>query len=223
MVKSQQDIVYKGRAQQTDMAHQRIYNRQHFRPGQFFLFGMLLAAAIIVSDQFTKWLVLESMLRTQGTTPAFLDWFFTRQPLEYFIDQRENYNAVTLTPFLNFVMVWNKGISFGLFNNGEATESASNMMPLVFTGLSLMISILMTIWLAMVRRRLMAWSLAFIIGGAIGNAIDRIRFGAVADFVDLHAGGYHWPAFNVADSAIVIGAALLVIDSIVHRDQKGFL
>jgi signal peptidase II len=68
--------------------------------------------------------------------------------------------------------------------------------------------------------RLAALSLAAIIGGALGNVIDRVRFGAVVDFLDFHVLGYHWPAFNVADSAITVGAAILILESLFNKGEK---
>jgi signal peptidase II len=65
-----------------------------------------------------------------------------------------------------------------------------------------------------------AGGLALILGGALGNVIDRVRFGHVVDFIDLHAGGWHWPAFNVADSAITLGAVLLILDGLVHHEGR---
>jgi signal peptidase II len=178
---------------------------------------------IIFLDQYTKWLVMETMLRTDGANPAFGDWFFTPQPLGMFIDQRETYNNIEITGFLNFVMVWNEGISFGLFDNNDDNMAGGNGLSIVFIGLALIISILMIIWLALARGRLLAWALALIVGGAIGNVIDRIRFGAVADFVDVHVAGWHWPAFNLADTSIAIGALLLVIDTMTSKDKNPFL
>jgi signal peptidase II len=70
------------------------------------------------------------------------------------------------------------------------------------------------------RERLLCSALALILGGALGNVIDRLRFGQVVDFLDAHAGGYHWPAFNVADSAITIGALLLILEGFVHRERR---
>lgn len=175
-------------------------------PGQFFLFGFFLILLIFGLDQYTKWMVMETMLRKGTEVPEFLDWLMTRRPLPLFLDQRETYNTVVLTPFLNFVMVWNTGISFGLFN------SESQAMPLILTGVSLLVSMLMLIWMALTPRRMVLVALALVIGGAVGNALDRIRFGAVVDFVDVHAADLHWPAFNLADSAIVLGAILMIID-----------
>jgi signal peptidase II len=195
--------------------------KQH-KVGKFFLFGIVMIVIIVLADQYAKWLVMETMLRTEAGTPAFFDWFTTRQTLEYFFDQREKYNTVTLTPFLNFVMVWNEGISFGLFNNSDTLEG-NKTMSLVFIGLSLMISLMMIVWLALVRGRLLAWALSLIVGGAIGNVIDRVRFGAVADFIDFHMNGMHWPAFNLADTCIAVGALLLVIDTMTSKEKNPFL
>lgn len=192
-----------------------------FRPGQFFLFGMFIICTIVFLDQYTKWLVLETMLRTEGDTPLFQDWFVTRQPLEFFIDQRESYNSLEITGFLNFIMVWNTGISFGMFSEVSSPE-AGRTMSLVFISLSLMIALMLIVWLALARGRLLAWALAMIVGGAIANVIDRVRFGAVADFVDVHVAGFHWPAFNLADSCIAIGALFLVIDTLTTK-EKGIL
>lgn len=193
------------------------------RTGKFFFFGMVMICVIIFLDQYTKWLVLETMLRTDGANPAFGDWFLTRQPIGMFIDQRETYNNIELTGFLNFVMVWNEGISFGLFDSSDDNMGGGNGLSIVFIGIALIISLLMIVWMALARGRLLVWSLALIVGGAIGNVIDRIRFGAVADFVDLHVAGWHWPAFNLADSSIAIGALLLVIDTMTSKDKNPFL
>jgi signal peptidase II len=84
----------------------------------------------------------------------------------------------------------------------------------LLVGFALLISGALVVWLARETRMLTRLALGLVLGGAVGNAIDRLRFGAVVDFLDFHALGYHWPAFNVADSAIVIGAGLLVLESL---------
>jgi signal peptidase II len=192
-----------------------------FRPGQFFLFGLFVICSIIFLDQYTKWMVLETMLRTAGDNPSFQDWFIKRQPLEFFFDQREVYETREINGFLNLVMVWNTGISFGMFSDNTSLEGNKGL-ALVFIALSLVISLTLIVWLALARSRLLALSISLIVGGAIGNVIDRVRFGAVADFVDLHVSGYHWPAFNLADSCIAIGALFLVIDTLVSKDKGLF-
>ena len=121
--------------------------------------------------------------------------------------------TVEVTPFFNLVMTWNPGISFGLFNTG------SPLNALVLSGLALFIVALLLVWLYRSDRLFIGVGIGLISGGAIGNVIDRIRFGAVADFLDFHIAGYHWPAFNVADSMITIGAAMIVLDTLFDRRQ----
>jgi signal peptidase II len=122
--------------------------------------------------------------------------------------------AVTVLPFFNLVTVWNYGVSFGMFNTGAAATAW------IFSALALAISGALTVWLAKADRVLLTASLGLIIGGAIGNVVDRIRFGAVFDFLDFHAFGWHWPAFNVADSAITVGVAVLFVDSLFGDDGE---
>lgn len=112
---------------------------------------------------------------------------------------------VALTPFLNLVLVFNPGAAFSFLADADGWQRW------FFTLLALAVSA----WIVHTLRRhpdatAMNLSLSLILGGALGNVIDRLRFGAVVDFVDVHAAGWHWPAFNVADSAITVGALLLV-------------
>ncbi|MDJ0948035.1 MAG: signal peptidase II [Alphaproteobacteria bacterium] len=116
--------------------------------------------------------------------------------------------VIEVTGFFNIVMAWNTGVSFGMF----ASDSPYGRWALV--ALALAISAGMAVWLLRAETRLQAAALGLVIGGALGNVIDRLRFGAVADFLDFHAGGYHWPAFNAADSAIAVGVALLLYDAL---------
>jgi len=127
----------------------------------------------------------------------------------FFLDviARHSPPVIEVTPFFNLVQVWNTGVSFGLFQEDSAIRSWT------LIAVAAAVLVWLVLWLRRARTRLMALALGAIIGGAIGNIIDRIRFGAVFDFIDLHAFGWHWPAFNVADSAIVIGVALLLLDS----------
>ena len=111
---------------------------------------------------------------------------------------------IEVTSFFNLVMAWNRGISFSLFRSDWAAG------PYVWAGLAVVVAIALGWWLGRVRHRLAAVALGLVIGGALGNAIDRLRLGAVADFLDFHWQGWHWPAFNLADSAISVGIVLLV-------------
>jgi signal peptidase II len=122
--------------------------------------------------------------------------------------------VIEVTPFFNLVLAWNKGISFGMFNTG------STYGPLLLTGLAIVIVIALCIWLWRADTKWVACALGLVIGGAVGNVIDRVRFGAVVDFLDVHAFGYHWPAFNVADSAICVGAAILILESLFRPSEK---
>lgn len=116
--------------------------------------------------------------------------------------------AVEVLPFFNLVTVWNYGISFGLFN------SDSGFGGVIFIVLALAIVVGLLIWLRRVASARTGLALGLVIGGAVGNIIDRIHFGAVFDFVDFHAFGWHWPAFNLADSAITVGVAALLIETL---------
>lgn len=166
----------------------------------------LIFLFVILADQISKWLVSEAMLRqiTEGAAEpkSLLDWYVAPPPPLPF-------SAIEISPFFNLVVVWNRGISFGLFNH----DSPYGAWLLI--GLSLLITSVFLIWL--LRGSLSAFQslgVSFIIGGALGNVIDRFRFGAVFDFLDFHLGGYHWPAFNVADSAICVGVAILIAHAI---------
>ena len=117
----------------------------------------------------------------------------------------EPYQAVEWAPFLSCVLVFNTGISFGLF----AGETA--LLRWVLIGLALAVSVLLTSWLYKEKRPRVASALGLILGGAIGNVVDRIFRHAVVDFLDLHIGGWHWPAFNLADSAITVGVVLYAV------------
>ncbi len=152
-----------------------IKNKKHF------LKGMILALLIIVIDQLSKWFVMEKLL----------------------IDSvGKKIQTIELLPFFNIVTVWNKGISFGLFDGLG--------FPAVFVVISILAVIALFIWMMKTNCKITILALSLIIGGAIANVIDRVRFGAVADFLDFYVGSYHWPAFNVADSCITIGAAVMI-------------
>ena len=117
------------------------------------------------------------------------------------LDERE---PIQLTPFMDLAMAWNKGVSYGLL---------STHMQGLLVALSLAISIMLVFWLAKATKPLAAASFGMLIGGALGNALDRLLHGAVADFVLLHWGTWNWYIFNVADIAIVAGVALLLYDA----------
>jgi lipoprotein signal peptidase len=115
---------------------------------------------------------------------------------------------VQLGPMLNLVMVWNRGVSFGLL----AGDADWHRAPLV--GFALVVAAVLLVALLRTRSTWMAIALGLVIGGAVSNAWDRVTYGAVADFIDFHIGGYHWYTFNVADAAITVGAVLLIVDGL---------
>jgi signal peptidase II len=118
------------------------------------------------------------------------------------LDERE---PIQLTPFLDLAMAWNKGVSYGLL---------STHMQWLLVVLSCGITVMLIIWLAKANTALTGASYGLLIGGALGNALDRVLHGAVADFVHLHWGTWSWYIFNVADIAIVAGVAVLLYDAL---------
>lgn len=121
---------------------------------------------------------------------------------------------VELTPFLNLIVVWNRGISYGLF------QQHTDLGRWILIVVSILASIGLGIWIRRTTARFLAASLGLIVGGAIGNVIDRLAYGAVFDFLQLHWGSWSWYVFNVADAAIVAGVVGLLYDSFVLEKRR---
>ena len=124
-------------------------------------------------------------------------------------------SSLELVPALDLVLAYNTGAAFSILS------TAGGWQRWLFVGLALVISAFIIHWLRALPRR-PRWTplaLSLVLGGAVGNVIDRIRIGAVVDFIDFHVGAWHWPAFNVADSAICVGATLLVLGA--FRRESG--
>jgi signal peptidase II len=154
-------------------------------------FGFAVAAAVLLLDQACKALFLYG-----------LGWIATLgQPL--------NDKHIEVLPFFDLVMVWNKGISYGLLQ----ADSAFERWLLAFFALG--ITGFLIWWLRGIKDTRLALSLGLIIGGALGNVIDRILYGAVADFFYLHAFGYGWYVFNIADTAVVMGVVIMGLDLVI--------
>ncbi len=115
---------------------------------------------------------------------------------------------IAVTPFFDLVLVWNPGISYGLLKQ----DSDAGRWALI--GFAAAAALALTYWLASLQTRLAAASVGLIIGGALGNAIDRLHYGAVADFFSFHVSGFNWYVFNLADIAIVAGVAGLLYNSL---------
>ena len=120
--------------------------------------------------------------------------------------------SIELLFFVNLVPVWNTGISFGLL------AGYSDYMPLIITVTTIVITMCLVVWMFSTKRKFLRIGLSLMIGGAMGNIIDRIKYDAVIDFIDIHVAGFHWPAFNLADSLITIGVCLFLIDNFVIKD-----
>ncbi len=156
--------------------------------------GLLIAALVILLDQISKiWL---------------MHWFGVTGP-----DDRAP--AVPVTGFFDLVAVWNRGVSFSLFSNHDGSGAwILSLVALVITGA-------MLVWLWRAQGLRLALGLGMVIGGALGNVIDRVRFGAVFDFLFFYYQQYSWPAFNIADTGISVGVGLLLIDSLLDSRRKG--
>ncbi|MDR3450095.1 MAG: signal peptidase II [Alphaproteobacteria bacterium] len=149
------------------------------------LIGVYMLAFIGLADQISKWWILDRMGDVERT--------------------------LTVNGFLNFVLVWNKGVTFGVMSH-----ETHSYMPYVLIAVAAVILFLLGRWLLRTGSTPVAVALGGIMGGAIGNVIDRVRYGAVVDFIDFHYRTYHWYAFNVADAAIVTGVAILLLDGMVR-------
>ena len=157
--------------------------------GPYSFTGVALAVATVLCDQLHKaWMIT-----------IFGD---TQRP------------KITVTPFFDLVLVWNPGISYGLFKQN------SDAGRWVLIGFAVAAAIALTYWLAQVQTRLAAASVGLIIGGALGNAIDRVHYGAVADFFSFHVSGFNWYVFNLADVAIVAGVLGLLYNSFKSRHKN---
>ncbi len=150
--------------------------------------GLIAALLVLAADQVSKWWVLDVLhLPDRGQVPVL--------------------------PVLSLTMVWNQGVTFGLFHQDGVWG------PWLLASVALAIVVALAVWLRRAENALVAASLGAIGGGAIGNVIDRLRFGAVVDFLHAHAFGWSWYVFNVADAAIVCGVGALMLDGLRPRSR----
>ena len=154
--------------------------------------GLAVAILALIADQLVKlWLIYAVEMPIRG--------------------------VVTVTPFLDLVMVWNRGVSFGMFSQGWPMSS---IPPIALAVLSLTVCTALVWWLASATSLWLAAGIGLVIGGAAGNAIDRLIHGAVADFFLFHWQTYAFWVFNVADAAISVGVAMILIDGFLLSRQK---
>jgi signal peptidase II len=160
-------------------------------------YGLILAAFVVVADQIAKYIVLGP---GQFSPPGCLE-------LGY------NCRVIELSSLFDLRMVWNRGVSFGLMRaNTDIVRWALVLLSFVISGVFLW-------WLRTADRRLTGTALGLVVGGALGNVIDRIRFGAVCDFFDFSGLWFPW-VFNVADAAITLGAILLAVDMVFFTESE---
>jgi signal peptidase II len=172
-------------------------------------FGIAVAVVTAVADQVTKLWVL-FLLETRSAGPLSFSGLADLALIK--ASEAHVPAEIKIGPFITIVLTWNTGISYGLFPQvGPFGQWALLAVKAVAV-------VLLWVWLAHATSRLTALALALIIGGAIGNAIDRALHGAVVDFVLLHAGTFRWYVFNLADVGIVAGVIGLLYDSLVSRD-----
>lgn len=160
---------------------------------KLFLIGICIAGCFIFIDQLTKNKVIHTISALEVKTNYI-------------------HHHIAITSFFNIVLTWNSGISFGIFNNNN------NITTKIVTIITSIIAlyILYLIYKSKKYSHTIFYSLIF--AGAVGNIIDRIKHGAVVDFLDFHFFGYHWPSFNIADSCVFIGVFILILTDII--DQK---
>lgn len=151
--------------------------------------GLSIAALTAIADQAHKWWMLAV----------------------YDIEAK---GVVAVAPFLDLVMVWNRGVSYGMFQQGNPL---GQYLLAAFAAAAV---IGLTLWLARMTSAIAAAGAGLVMGGAVGNGIDRLVHGAVADFFSFHAWGFYWYVFNIADAAIVAGVAGLLYDSIFSSHKK---
>jgi len=162
---------------------------RHWFWGPLSPLGLTIGTLTVVADQASKlWLLFVFDLGAKGT--------------------------VAVTPFFDLVLVWNRGVSYGLLTQD------TDLGRLGLIAFAAVASFALVIWLARVTSALTAAAIGLILGGAIGNAIDRIAYGAVADFFAFHAFGFEWYVFNIADVAIVAGVIGLLYDSLFGGHKK---
>lgn len=175
--------------------------------------ALLLIAALALIDQVSKWWIIEVYFRprvfeAEGASKNFFEWLMT-SPQDKFPPAR-----VAWGDYLDIVMVWNEGISFGMLSSDHTA------MPMVLSVSAFLLALGLLIWLWRTPHMTTALPLAMVVAGALANIWDRIRFGAVADFLYFHVKDWYYPAFNLADSCIVLGVIWLAFDGIVLEAKR---
>ena len=156
--------------------------------------ALYLATAVLLGDQLSKWVILKAVMQPP--------------------------RVIEITGFFNLVLTYNTGVSFGMFQGDAAWK------PFFLIAVNVVVSLGLLVWLHKESRSgagagLLPVAVGLVVGGALGNAVDRLYLPGVADFLDFHLAGWHWPAFNLADSAIVCGVILIVADGLFQPGRRG--
>jgi signal peptidase II len=150
--------------------------------------GFVIALCIFILDQITKYFAFKAVTNV-------------------IIQTGRTQNVIKITEFFNISKVWNTGISFGMFRNMYANQ-------VILSIITIAIIVILIRWMLKIEKSYLMIAVAITLGGAFGNLTDRLRFGAVADFLDFHIGTLHWPSFNIADSAVCIGVFIILLDDL---------
>lgn len=179
--------------------------------GRAQVIGVFSILVVILLDQLSKWYVMSALVRplrdgTDGQlVQSFWQWWKEAD--------LPSFSVIQITDYFNLTVVWNRGVSFGLFSHDDP------VMAYILIATAAIVSLVLLIWMVQTQRLFMTICFGAIIGGALGNIIDRVRYGAVFDFLDVHYQAYHWPSFNVADMAITVCVVLLVLESFFPKKQ----
>jgi signal peptidase II len=159
--------------------------------------GLACAAVAVIADQASKYYMVERVFRPEGVTETpFLS------PV-----------VIDILPVFQFRLSWNEGISFSLFSSSDARWA--------LVALTSVITVILFTWMWRTPRGWLQIGLGLIVGGALGNIIDRVSVGAVADFLHVYWQDWHFPTFNIADSCITVGAIIVLLDALFERPHDG--
>ena len=189
------------------MVEQKVWSIEESIRKVYEHFGIKLPARLSFEDR------VRSIFQISGLI-LFVDQFSKYLVRSVFV---LDHNPIVASNFLNFILVWNRGVSFGMFAN------QSLLSILILNGMAIVALIFLFVWCCRIppykrlNFNIERIGMSCVIGGALGNIADRFLYGAVVEFIDLHYSGYHWPAFNIADFAISIGAILMIFSIFSRR------
>jgi len=181
-----------------------------------YLLLLIGSTATVIADQITKIWAVRALMRPNGELPESGDIFMCHpnrvEALQQYVCSDIH---VVFESWFNFKIALNKGAAWGLFRN----LSPDWRVPFFVLISAVAVTVIILFYRKIEGQRLVGSALVLILGGAIGNLIDRVRLGWVIDFIDWHYGDSHWPTFNIADVAISVGVGLMILDMIVNRDR----